>query len=169
MTESTSSQISSVRPLRPEVRYREESFTRCIYEFMQLIDAHYRELAEDKDVIKLEPDWSKYIELEARGELYFCTARDIENELIGYFIALIGPHLHYKSSLTATTDIFFIRSDHRGGKAGYNLIKQVIADMKDRGVQRFFIGCKVKHDLGPLFAKLGFTHVENYHSMILGD
>lgn len=151
-----------------DVVYAIERFEDAVDEISSVCGKHYEEIAENKDVIKLDPYYEKYIDIDDGGGLLFVTARK-DGRLIGYFIALIAPHLHYKSSLTAYTDIFYILEEYRHGRAGIKLIKYAMDEAKRRGVQRFYIGCKVKHALDGLFEKLGFSLIERHYSIVFKE
>jgi N-acetylglutamate synthase-like GNAT family acetyltransferase len=65
-------------------------------------------------------------------------------------------------------DILFLRKDKRGGRGGVILLKAVKAELKRRGVDRWFVGTKVHMDISPLFEAMGFEPVEKTYSMYLG-
>lgn len=52
-------------------------------ELKSLLDKHYEELTLDKDVVKLNPIWSLYAELEEKNQFFLFTVRD-EDVLVGY-------------------------------------------------------------------------------------
>ena len=145
-----------------------DSFEKSIPELGAIHEEHYQEIAEHKDQIPLDFDYEQYVNLEKEGKLLFISVRD-EGKLIGYFQAIISPHLHYKSSLTAWTDIYFLKKDYRKGGLGRKLFKKAIEEVNGRGVQRFYIGCKVKHDIGPILTRLGFEVIERQYAMVFGE
>lgn len=145
-----------------------ESFEERLTELKALLPAHYEELALNKDQVPLDPRYEIYINKEKQGELLFVTLREA-GEMVGYFIGFIGPGLHYKTCLTCTMDIFFVRKDKRGGRAGIKLFKFVEEELKRRGVQRWFVGSKCHADASALFEYLDFDQVEIYYSKWLGE
>jgi hypothetical protein len=96
------------------------------------------------------------------------TLRDA-GELVGYFIGFIAPGLHYSTCLTCTMDIFYVRQDKRTGSAGIRMFRFVEAELRRRGVQRWFMGSKVSADASPLFKRIGAMPVETYYSKWLGE
>lgn len=145
-----------------------ESFEERLEELQGLLPQHYQELALDQDKVPLSPQYDIYIARERLGELLFVTLRDA-GELVGYFIGFIAPGLHYSTCLTCTMDIFFIRPDRRGsGLPGVRLFRAVEAELRRRGVHRWFVGSKCKADASALFERLGFDRVEIYYSKWLG-
>ena len=145
-----------------------ESFTERQEELKPLLPLHWEELALNKDKVPLDPQYDIYVERERRGELLFVTLREA-GRLVGYFIGFIAPGLHYRSCLTCTMDIFYVHPEVRCRFAGVRLFKAVKAEVKRRGVQRWFVGSKVHADASRLFEALGFEKVETYYSMWLGD
>lgn len=146
-----------------------ESFTDRVEELKQIIPMHYEELALNKDKVPLSPQWEVYKQRDAAGQCLFMVMREA-GEMIGYFIGFISPGLHYSTCLTCTMDIFYIRPDKRGsGLPGIKLFKAVEAELKRRGVDRWFVGSKTKADASALFERLKFDRVEVYYSKWIGD
>jgi GNAT superfamily N-acetyltransferase len=145
-----------------------ESFEQRLPELQKLLPEHYKELALNQDQVPLDPQYGIYIERERRGELLFVTLREA-GELVGYFIGFIAPGLHYRTCLTCTMDIFYVRSDKRTGSAGVRLFRFVEQELRRRGVQRWFMGSKVHADASALFKRIGAAPVETYYSKWLGE
>ncbi len=144
-----------------------ESFEHQLSELQALLPHHYAELALNQDSVPLDPQYQVYIERERAGALLFVTLRDA-GELVGYFIGFIAPGLHYQTCLTCTMDIFFVRADKRTGSAGIRLFRFVEAELRRRGVQRWFMGSKIHADASALFRRIGAVPVETYYSKWLG-
>lgn len=145
-----------------------ESFEQQLEELQVLLPLHYRELALNQDKVPLAPQYHVYIERERAGGLLFVTLRDA-GELVGYFIGFIAPGLHYSTCLTCTMDIFYVRQDKREGSAGVRMFRFVEAELRRRGVHRWFMGSKIQADASPLFKRIGATPVETYYSKWLGE
>jgi GNAT superfamily N-acetyltransferase len=145
-----------------------ESFADTIPHLDELLQSHYEELALNQEKVPLSPQFEIYFERERRGELLFVVLRDA-GELVGYFIGFIAPGLHYKTCLTCTMDIFYVRKDKRTGSAGVRLFRFVEQELRRRGVQRWFMGSKIHADASALFERIGATKVEVYYSKWLGE
>ena len=145
-----------------------ESFEQNLEFLKPLLPIHYAELALNQDKVPLSPQFDKYIDAENRGELIFVALRDV-GQIVGYFIGFIAPGLHYSTCLTCQMDIFYVLPEHRGSGAGFQLFKFVEKQLKQRGVQRMFVGSKMHKDASWLFEKLGYTPVETYYSTWLGE
>lgn len=145
-----------------------ESFEQNLEYLKPLLPIHYQELALNQDKVPLSPQFDKYIAMEHRGELFFVALRE-KGSLVGYFIGFVAPALHYSTCLTCQMDIFYVLPEHRGGGAGFQLFKFVEQQLKNRGVQRLYVGSKLHKDASWLFENLGYTPVETYYSTWLGE
>ena len=145
-----------------------ESFEQQLEELKVLLPLHYEELALNQDKVPLAPQYHVYIERERAGGLVFVTLRDA-GALVGYFIGFIAPGLHYETCLTCTMDIFYVRKDKRRGTAGVRMFRFVEAELRRRGVQRWFMGSKIHADASALFKRIGAAPVETYFSKWLGE
>jgi GNAT superfamily N-acetyltransferase len=139
-----------------------------IDEMKPLLPLHWAELALNQDKVPLQPQWHVYDARDARGELVLVTLREL-GVLLGYFIGFVAPGLHYETCLTCTMDIFYVHPEHRTKRGGIILFKAVEAELKRRGVDRWFVGSKIHADASPLFERLKFSKVETYYTKWLGD
>lgn len=145
-----------------------ESLTQNLEAMKPLFPLHWQELALNQDKVPLDPQYDIYLARDQRGEVLFVAGREA-GELIAYFVGFIAPGLHYKTCLTLTMDIFWVRPEYRGKSAGIRLFKTVEAEAKRRGVQRMFMGSKLHKDAGWLFERLNYEPVETYYSKWLGE
>jgi GNAT superfamily N-acetyltransferase len=135
-------------------------------ELENLLPRHWMEIARDQEIIKLDPDWDSYFAMENMGQFHGMVAR-CEGKMIGYHISFIRPHLHYRKSLSAIVDIYFILPEYRKGRVGVELFKEVEKSWKARGVQKAFTGTKVFHDMSKLFERLGWRFTEKLYTKVL--
>jgi GNAT superfamily N-acetyltransferase len=150
---------------RPAMTYQVEDYFAVLPELRGLLPDHWEEIAQNRDAIKLEPDYETYALLAEHGALVVVTLRE-GGTLVGYHLSILRAHLHYKSSLTCFTDIFYLKPTHRKGMAGYKLLKFFRDTMKARGVQRIYMSMKLTHEIGPLLDRLGFKAVERIYTMV---
>jgi hypothetical protein len=140
-----------------------------VEELKTLLNGHYEELALNKDKVPLRPQWHLYQQREDLEQLVYVTLRDA-GELIGYIIMFVAPGLHYETCLTAHMDILFVRPDRRDAAAkGVLLMLDTLeAELKRRGVQRWFMGTKLHKDIGAIFRRRKFEAVEMTYSKWIG-
>ena len=70
-----------------------------------LFEEHYDEIARNKQVMKLKPNYDLYERLNATGWLFIYVAMQ-GDECIGYSINIMMHHLHYADLRIAQNDIF---------------------------------------------------------------
>ena len=148
------------------ITYQVENWDQVHEEMKHLWPLHWQEVAGDKDVIKLEPHYEMYEALNTQGQLHVVTARNL-GKIIGYHISIVRPHLHYKSSLSSFTDVYYIHPDFRKGMVGVKLFKEVEKSLKQRGVQKMFTGTKLSLDMGRLFEHLGWKETERLYTKVI--
>lgn len=146
------------------ITFQQETFD-DVYEPLQaLFPLHWEELALDKDIIPLDPDYDVYRQAEKAGQLLVITCRK-EGEIIGYFVGFVRTDLHYKTCLTCRMDIFFIHPDHRKSSLGIKLFTELKNVCQQRGVRRIVLGSKCHKDASILFERLGYTEIERFYSL----
>jgi hypothetical protein len=144
-----------------------ESFTERLAELAPLFPLHWEKLAGDRDSVALDPRYDVYAALEAAGELMLLTLRD-RGRLVGYWVAVISPGLHYRGCLTATMDIWNLLPDYENGMAAMILMRAVEKEYRRRGVWRAFAGEKIHRPCGRLYRAFGYAPVETYYSKPMG-
>lgn len=148
------------------ITYQVEKYHEVDKEIHALWYEHWEEVALNKDVIPLDPDYETYTKLSLANILHLVTVRE-DGNVIGYHIALVYPHMHYKSSLTCFTDIFFIKKEKRKGFVGIKLLKFMEESVKERGVQKIYMGCKLHIDIGPVLEHLGYKQIEKIFTKVI--
>ena len=137
-------------------------------ESLYLWSKHWEEIAINKDAIKLSIDYAQYDQLDRSGALQVIAARN-EGKIIGYWLGIIRPHLHYSTSLTAFTDVYFILPEFRKGRTGIRLFQFVEKTLKARGVQKVFTATKKHKDLSRMFEFMGYVETEMVYTKMLGE
>lgn len=145
------------------MQYRQEFFNQVREELPALIELHYKEIALNQDVIKLNPDWEAYREGEAKGQIKCFTARD-GGALVGYFVVCLHRNLHYKDHLWATNDIIFLHPDYRKGFTAIKLIKFAEECLHEDGVSILVINSKTHKPFDAILERMGYSHIENVFS-----
>ena len=150
-----------------QIVYADVDGLAVLNEMDDLFPAHYEELCVTKE-FDYEPDYDAYKRLAQAGMLHCITCR-ADGELIGYIIFFISPHLHYKSCITATEDIYFVKKEYRKGRIGIRLFQYAEQVLKERGVQRIVMHTKVHLDNSKLFEYLGYKQTDKVFSKMLGN
>lgn len=150
------------------ITYQVEAWSDCSEEMSRLWKAHWEEVAMNKDTIPLEPNMEMYGWLESTGQMHVLTARS-DGRIVGYHVSIVRPHLHYKSSLSSFTDMYYVSPDHRKGMVGVRLFKEAEKTLRARGVQKMFTGTKLSLDMGRIFERLGWVETERLYTKYIGD
>jgi GNAT superfamily N-acetyltransferase len=147
--------------------YQSERWTAIEGEIRGLVKAHWSEVEDLGDGIPFDPDYDLYANQDQAGMLHFTTMRD-SGRLVGYYINIIGHHPHYRGSLFAFLDSFFLLPEYRRGTAGIRLFRVMEQSMRGLGVQKMTAVSTFKRDVSPLFRRLGWKPVETTFTKVLG-
>jgi hypothetical protein len=147
------------------VRYIVEDPATFIEELKQIIPAHYDELCVAKD-FPLEPDWEAYGRIYVAGMLRCITART-EDELVGYALFIVQPHIHYRTCKTAFEDVYFLKKEYRLGRTGIRLFQFAEEVLRADGVNRVIMHTKIHVDNSRLFEYLGYKYTDKLYTKIL--
>jgi GNAT superfamily N-acetyltransferase len=150
------------------ITYQQESLATCANDAKDLLHSHWEEVAVNKDVIKLNPDWDAYYNLEEVGILKIFTARS-DGVLVGYFVVLCRTHIHYKDHIFAANDILYLHKDYRKGFTGAKLMKFAEKCLQEDGVSVLVVNTKRHKPFDSLLEWLGYKHVENVYSKLLRE
>jgi L-amino acid N-acyltransferase YncA len=135
-------------------------------EMLPLLQRHWREIALNHEAVPLDIDHERYDALDEGGALHIVTVRRA-GVLIGYHVAIVSTHLHYKSTLHGITDVYYIAPEARHGVTGMRLFQWVEREMKALGVRKLFTATKLHLDQGALFEHLGYQPVERLYAKII--
>jgi GNAT superfamily N-acetyltransferase len=150
------------------VNYRQEFLIQVENDIRPLLEEHWEEIALNKDKIKLNPDWDAYHSLEEANALKIFTARE-EGRLVGYFVVIVRPHLHYKDHLFATNDVIYLHPSHRKGRTGIKLVQFAEKCLREDGVSVLIINTKIHRPFDLLMRFLKFNFVERVYSKYIGE
>lgn len=116
----------------------------------------WEEVALDKDKIPLCVDYSSYSTMYDKGMLHVLGLWD-DDRMVGYYIAFLMPHPHYVSSgLMAITDVYYLLPQYRRGEWGVALFTEAERSLREKGVTKAYLSCKVHQDHTRLFELLGW-------------
>ena len=150
------------------INFDVEKYAQVNEDIKDLIKLHYEEIAVNKDVIPLDPDWDKYKHLCDNELLITITVRD-EGKLIGYSIFFITNHLHYKSTKYANNDLLFLHPDYRAGMLGLRLIRESEKILKEKKVDKILWHIKFNKDFRIILHRLGYVDEDVIVGKIIKD
>ena len=150
------------------VKFGLESFNQTRQDIEYLLKLHYDEIALNKDVIPLDPDWDKYKKLFDLNQLAIFTVRD-EGKLVGYSIFFVTSHLHYKSTIYANNDLLYLHPNYRKGSLGIKLLKSSEIYLKQKGVAKIMWHIKFNKDFRVLLHRMGYIDEDIIVGKIIKD
>lgn len=140
-----------------------DSFEACIPELRPLFLRHHAELGLFQDRMPLDPDYSEYVRREREGSLFLTTVRR-NGTIVAYYCAQVRPGFHYRGTLTGTMDLAYVVSEERNRGLALPLFRHTERELRRRGVQVWFSGCKLHNQLGmpELHRLFGFKPADVY-------
>lgn len=120
-----------------------------------LFREHYDEIARNKAVMVLSPDWPKYEAMEQAGLLLALSAW-IGDELVGYSVGFITAHLHYSELRYYQNDVLFVARPHRASRLGLRLIAETEERAAAQGARLVVWHAKQGTALDALLPRLGY-------------
>lgn len=126
-------------------------------EIAGLLEEHYEELTLNKSIVKLNPNWDKYLALESSNNLQVFTARK-NGLLVGYSVFFLDYHIHYVDLLVAVNDLIFMRAEERQGTVGIRLIKYSEEQLKLLGANKVTWHIKASNDFSPILHRLKYVN-----------
>lgn len=124
-----------------------------------MLERHWVELADHKDLMVLDPDYEKYRRMVERDALVIITAREDE-KLIGYVVIICDTHLHYKTLKVALEDIHYVDPAYRRHGIFTGMLIEAERVLSERGIKIALFRVKPKSDHGALFEGQGYAPLE---------
>lgn len=121
---------------------------------MPLLSLHRDELATDKALMVLKPDFERYEYLDECGALLVLGAFR-GDRLIGYSANIIASNLHYSDLVMCQNDVLFLVPEERKGMTGIRLIRETERLAKERGAMIALWHAKLGTSLDKIMPKLG--------------
>ena len=150
------------------ITFNREIFGEVLEELKPLLVDHYQEIAMYRDKIAYAPDWKRYEELDKSGILKLVTVRD-DGVLVGYYLFMVLPNLHYCEDLYAVNDIVLIKKEYRKGKVGVGLFKYVEDWCKELGVSVMTMHMKTFLPFDSLCEGLEWDYAERLYTKCIKE
>lgn len=145
-----------------------EEFKSALPEMEPFFPDHWKELALHQEEISLDVDYDRYHKLAEMGILKIITVRD-SGKLIGYHWVLVNQHLHYKSTVYAMTDVYYVHPNYRKGNIGVKLFQESEKILRLLGVKvmAVFAKEKINPGVGATLEYAGFKNSESVYVKLL--
>lgn len=135
-------------------------------QFEQLTMQHAIEVDVDRDVHKLDINWTGYAAMARARHLSMIVVRD-GGKMVGYFLQMVTSNPHYQRIKQATEDSHFILPEYRG--QGYGKEMQACAEQAAiaRGASVMKIRTKSHRDDSGFWESRGFKRTEYVYQKVL--
>lgn len=128
-----------------------------------LFEEHYEEIARNKQVMKLKPNWPMYEAVDKAGFLFIYLAMQ-DGICIGYSMNIIMHHLHYADLKVTQNDVLFVKKEFRGGRLGLRLLKVTEDHARSEGSKLMIWHAKENTALEKLLPRLKYGVQEVLYS-----
>lgn len=125
-------------------------------ESAELLIEHREELATDKAIMVLKPDFERYLALEDAGVLMVIAAYR-GPRMVGYSVNLVTNNLHYADLVMCQNDVLFLTKSERKGTAGLRLIRETQRRGKAAGAKVMLWHAKPGTNLDKLMPRMSGT------------
>ncbi|MEX3972259.1 GNAT family N-acetyltransferase [Paraburkholderia caribensis] len=151
------------------ITFHIERFVDVYAEMYPLLVEHYEEISQHREHgVPLDPQVDVYQSRENAGNLLMVIARDA-GRIVGYFIGIVAPALHYKSCLSCSPDIFYVQREYRRDGTAAAMFGHVEKELRRRGVKVWMVGSKHAHNVTQLFEHLSFEPFEITYAKWIGE
>ena len=161
VTKESACNLNESRVPKTEIRL-------CTYdEFVVIADPlfeeHYEEIARNKQIMNLKPNYDLYERLNATGWLFIYVAMQ-GDVCIGYSMNIIMHHFHYADLRVTQNDVLFVKKELRGGRLGLRLLKATEDHARSEGCKLMLWHAKENTALDKLLPKLKYGVQEFMYS-----
>ena len=105
-------------------------------ELQALAEREYEEVGQ-KDLDRLNVDWTRYGELDAAGKLATFIAKR-NGVIVGYAAFIVQTHIHYQDALVAANSAVYAVPEVRAGRVVLKLLRFAELGLKAQGVQKIY-------------------------------
>lgn len=137
----------------------------AIKELQCLAEREYEEVGQ-KDLARLNIDWTRYCELDAAGKLATFVAKR-EQVIVGYAVFIVQTHIHYQDALVAANSAVYAAPEVRAGRVVLKLLRYAELGLQAQGVQKIYYHVKRSKDFGRLLDHLGYEDVERLYAKVV--
>lgn len=128
---------------------------------------HWTEVAQHKDIMKLDPFFERYLEREKKGELHVVIVR-AEGVIVAYSVHFLMPtNMHYRGLRCAEDDVHYVVPVLRKTGLHEAMRRFALEDMKKKGIQYVTARTKIEHGHDNVLRRIGFTPLDQVYSLNL--
>lgn len=134
--------------------------------FEALFEEHWEEIAKNKQVMVLKPDYERYKYIEETGTMKTLVAYEGDT-IVGYSVNFISKHIHYSDLSVCYNDIVFVTSNKRNSPVGLRLVKATEEKCKEWGAHMMMWHVKQNSSLDKILPRKGYNVQDIVYSKIV--
>ena len=151
------------------ITFAREPFGDVIEELKPLFERHWAEIARNRELIVLDPNYDRYAAMETAGLVRMFIGRE-DGAVVGYAVYFVAPHMHYRNDKWAVCDIIWLAPEHRKGTTGIRLFKFVEKYLRGENVSVMHTTGKEAHPaLARVLEYLGHARIEFGYAKLLKE
>lgn len=149
-----------------EFTFSHEKLEDIIDEMRPLHEMHWAETEQHRHSIEFNPDYETFFRYERAGRAVIFTLRK-EGRLLGNFSLYITKSMHTQT-LMSREDTLFLCPEARKGRTAMRFIAYAEQALKQIGVREISVSVKTVNKAGRFFRMIGYRHVEDGLTKVLG-
>ena len=146
--------------------FQAEIWTDIVSELAPLLHGQWEELGLYRDIVPMDMDWDTYARASASGSLHVTTGRD-NGRLIGWYVNMVFPHQHYKTTLYGFNDFYYVIPEYRVGTVGLQLFMAMEECLRSIGVKALISISKKHRPVDSVFLRLGWQEAGTTYLKVL--
>jgi len=150
------------------ITFQSERWFDILDELKPLLVGQWRELGLYQDQVPMDMDWDRYRVLDTLGMLKITTGRD-GGRLIGWYVSVVTPHLHYRTTTYGYNDFYYLIPEYRTGLNGMQLFMAMEKSMRELGVDALISISKTLHPVDAVFERLGWNNQGTTYMKVLKE
>lgn len=147
------------------LRFAQEKLAAVLPALRELLPAQWEETGDA--ALPCEPNWPFYASMEHSGNGLLITARDADNDLVGYSTAILHLHLNSLGIMVGTVATYYVVPGPNRALWLRSLIAETCDMLIQRGAKQINLKTEYRHSAGRLFERMGFEPVEIGYKMSL--
>ncbi len=145
-----------------------EPIIRAQIDLAELVEQHYQEVNFFRDQ-PLDICWDRYVSADRSGNYHLITARH-QDYLVGWVGYFVYEHMRHRGYQIAREDWYYVKPGFRKKGIGRSMFTAAESTLKQRGVDRIIMSCKVTPDHTDLIQDLGYQqHEKNFTKALKRD
>jgi hypothetical protein len=152
-----------------EYRFHHVYIQEVLPQLKEMHKAHWQETEGYRHALAFKFDYDAVAEYERLGQFWlFMIEHKASGTLIGNGACYVRPDFH-TGQLVATEDTWYIAPEHRKGMLAARFLRFMEATGTRLGVRELRVSVKLVNKVYVLLERLGYQHVGNQYSKLLGD